>query len=110
MTGEELKALVQDAGGPEHVTGLYFDNALTFSFQYRADGTREPFRLEDIRTIGGVDYYIATEKYRAKSIFGGDYTIPAKQYHPLDCLQGVGTIDSLDDLKKVDPDCFWDLH
>ena len=85
MDKATLLAVIADAGGPENIHGLTFDNSMVIFFT-----SKERLSLDDIVTIGGMDFYVNHTKVLNKVT--GSYDIDRVNYHPLECLQAIETI------------------
>ena len=95
MEYEALMAVIDDAGGFDNVVRLIFDNNIHINF------TKSPqekkLSKSDFVQLGGTWFYKEPAVFRSNIDY--EYNVPAKIYHPLDCLQSVITCA---ESKKID--------
>ncbi len=95
MTCNELKSLIAANGGPNSVYGFQFDNAMSVRFK-----KKNPFKMENLVSIGGVDYYKHESKMTRHSTKMLDVTVYT--YYKLECLQQAMFYRNVNDQYDVD--------
>lgn len=102
MTCEELKSLIAENGGPNCLCGLVFDNSGIIRFS-----EKNPFEMEQLVTIGGVEYLVRKSVFTRRSTKKLDVKI--KTYYELSCLQSALFYEDAKDQYDIDYTMFGEL-
>lgn len=100
MTKEQLIALINDAGGPDHVIAIILETH--WAKVLYLDNDTHKFSLDDIVTIGGIDclkIHMDIKDARPDKRITEKH--PATMYTPVERIQGVMALDGDPKEKQV---------